>query len=138
MHNKTLCCLLLAGAAAPACAQTTASESLDQAWVAACAGATPGTAFYDRCQEILNAGPGSADRRSAAAIGNNLEIFAAQARLMMRMARARGRAAARAADESADQGTAQFRLADAGPVETAPQTLASGSDWSGSVRARMP
>lgn len=130
MRNTTICCLLLAGAAAPACAQTTASESLDDAWVSACAGATPGTAFYDRCQEILNAGPGSGARRSAAAIGNNLEIFAAQARLMMRMARARTRAAARAAEKSGEDGVAQFRLADADPVDEAPQTLASGSDWS--------
>jgi uncharacterized protein YhjY with autotransporter beta-barrel domain len=130
MRNTTIGCLLLAGIAAPACAQTTASESLDQAWVAACADATPGTAFYDRCQEILNAGPGSGQRRSAAAIGNNLEIFAAQARLMMRMARARGRAAARAADQSADDGAAQFRLADVDPADAAPQTLASGSNWS--------
>src|SRR5690606_7131924 len=35
-------------------------------------------AFFDRCQEILNAGPGSGDRRSEAALGNNLGQLAAQ------------------------------------------------------------
>jgi uncharacterized protein YhjY with autotransporter beta-barrel domain len=129
-YTTTICCLLLAGASTPAAAQTTASEALDSAWVSACAGAVPGTAFYDRCQEILNAGPGSAARRSAAAIGNNLEIFAAQARLMMRMAKARGRAAARAAEKSAEQGSTQFQLADLEPEGDTTQTLASGSDWS--------
>lgn len=56
------------------------SEELDQHWVDACAAAVPGTPFYDRCQEILNAGPGSGSRRSAAAIGNNLETAAAAGR----------------------------------------------------------
>lgn len=129
MRKSTIACLLLAGAAAPASAQT-ASEALDNAWVAACADASPGTAFYDRCQEILNAGPGSGARRSAAAIGNNLEIFAAQARLMMRMAKSRARAAARASEKSADDGTQQFRLAQVDPQDEAPQVLAGGSDWS--------
>jgi uncharacterized protein YhjY with autotransporter beta-barrel domain len=130
MRSKTICCLLLAGAAAPACAQTTASEALDNAWVAVCADAPAGSALDQRCQEILNAGPGSAARRSAPAIGNNLEIFAAQARLMMRMAKARARAAARAADKTADEGSSQFQLADVDPEGDAPQTLASGSNWS--------
>jgi uncharacterized protein YhjY with autotransporter beta-barrel domain len=129
MRKTIIACLLLAGTAAPARAQT-ASEALDDAWVAACAGATPGTAFYDRCQEILNAGPGSGARRSAAALGNNLEIFAAQARLMMRMARARARAAAKTAEHSADEGSQQFRLAEPDPRDDAPQAIAGGDDWS--------
>jgi uncharacterized protein YhjY with autotransporter beta-barrel domain len=129
MRNTFLACLLLAGAASPACAQT-ASEALDGAWVSACAGAVPGTAFFDRCQEILNAGPGSGARRSAAALGNNLEIFAAQARLMMRMAKARARAAARAAKQSTEGEGQQFYLADPDSGGDAPQTLAGGDDWS--------
>ena len=128
MKRITLSCLLLAGTATPACAQT-ASEALDDAWVAACAGATPGTAFYERCQEILNAGPGSGARRSAAAIGNNLEIFASQARLMMRMARARARAAAQGAAQATDEDFASFRFADGAGSNDAPEILASGSRW---------
>lgn len=67
------------GAAAPALAQTPA-EDLDSKWVAICAGATPGTSLGDRCDEILNAGPGSGDRRSEAALGNNLGNAAASSR----------------------------------------------------------
>lgn len=69
--------LLLAGT--PSRAQSPAQE-LDQNWVNVCAGAVPGTPFYDRCQEILNAGPGSANRRSSAATGNNLETVGAAGR----------------------------------------------------------
>jgi len=105
-------CLLLCLASPGAFAQS-ASEALDSAWVSACAEADPGTAFFDRCQEILNAGPGSGARRSAAAIGNNLEVFSAQARMMMRMARQRGRAAARgSAAAHEDAATSSFRFAD--------------------------
>jgi uncharacterized protein with beta-barrel porin domain len=53
-------------------------DALDAAWVAVCAGAQPGSAFFQRCQEILDAGPGSADRRSEAALGNNLGQLPAQ------------------------------------------------------------
>lgn len=67
-------------AALPAAAQTPAEE-LDAAWVAVCAGATPGTSFGDRCDEILNAGPGQGNRRSEAALGNNLGTVGAQGRL---------------------------------------------------------
>lgn len=66
--------------AVPASHAQTPAEALDQGWVSACAGATPGTPFYDRCQEILNAGPGSGARRSEAASGNNLEITGAAGR----------------------------------------------------------
>lgn len=129
MRNSVAVCFFLATFAAPVCAQT-ASEALDSAWVAACAEADPGTAFYDRCQEILNAGPGSGARRSAAALGNNLEIFAAQGRLMMQMAKRRGRAAARASSEAASEQASEFRLADPDPEGDAPELLASGERWS--------
>lgn len=65
--------------AASAHAQTPAEE-LDQNWINVCAGAVPGSPYYERCQEILNAGPGSGSRRSAAATGNNLETVGAQGR----------------------------------------------------------
>lgn len=55
--------------------------SLDVAWVAACGGAVPGSTFFQRCQEILNAGPGSADRQSEAALGNNLNTLSSQGRM---------------------------------------------------------
>lgn len=61
------------------------SGSLDDAWVSVCAQAAPGTAFFDRCQEIINAGPGSGDRRSAAATGNNLGTTGAQGRTANRI-----------------------------------------------------
>ncbi len=127
MRKFVLCWLLLVAFSPLAQAQT-ASQALDSSWVAACAEADPGTAFYVRCQEILNAGPGSGARRSAAALGNNLEIFASQARMMMRMARARGRAAARVAAKQAGQAQ-DFRLADADPDGEATDVLASGSRW---------
>lgn len=66
-------------AASNAEAQAPADE-LDRNWINVCPGAVPGTPFYDRCQEILNAGPGSGGRRSAAASGNNLETVSAQGR----------------------------------------------------------
>lgn len=59
--------------------------SLDDAWLSVCAQAVPGTAFFNRCQEILNAGPGSDDRRSAAATGNNLGTTSAQGRTANRL-----------------------------------------------------
>jgi uncharacterized protein YhjY with autotransporter beta-barrel domain len=59
----------------------TPGGALDAAWIAACASATPGTPFFQRCQEILNAGPGSGDRRSEAALGNNLNTVAGQGRV---------------------------------------------------------
>jgi outer membrane autotransporter protein len=63
--------------ASPARAQAPV-DALDAAWVAVCAGAQPGTAFFQRCQEILDAGPGSGGRRSDAALGNNLGQLPAQ------------------------------------------------------------
>lgn len=116
MLCRSVLFLLITAAWSHSASAQTASQALDASWVAACAEATPGTAFHDRCQEILNAGPGSATRRSAAALGNNLEIFAAQGRLMMAMARARGRAAARAASKDDNGGNnfmSNFNLADA-------------------------
>ncbi|GIX32353.1 MAG: hypothetical protein KatS3mg125_0309 [Lysobacterales bacterium] len=64
-------------AVAPLAAQTP-EQALDQAWVAVCANAPPGTAFAQRCAEILAAGPGSGARRSAAAVGNRLGQLPAQ------------------------------------------------------------
>ncbi len=60
--------------------QNAPAEVLDASWIAVCAGAQPGSTFFDRCQEIINAGPGSGDRRSAAAVGNNLGVVGAQGR----------------------------------------------------------
>ncbi len=112
---------------APTVQAQTASQSLDAAWVSACAGATIGTDFYNRCQEILNAGPGSGGRRSAAAIGNNLETFAVQGRIMMAIARRR--AAARAAEQERDSSNGQFNgwsnLAD----DPQSSNLAEGNHW---------
>lgn len=121
--------LLALGAAllAPPALAQTASQALDSSWVSACAGATPGTAFYDRCQEILNAGPGSGTRRSAAAVGNNLEIFAAQGRLMMAMAKARARAAAKANTKANDGEGDNFAAAADADAQT--QVLAEGARW---------
>jgi len=56
------------------------TQELDQNWINVCPGAVPGTPYYERCQEIINAGPGSGNRRSAAATGNNLETVAAEGR----------------------------------------------------------
>lgn len=67
----------IAGLPAAVSAQTPGA-ALDAAWVAVCAGAQPGSPFFDRCQDILNAGPGSGDRRSEAALGNNLGQLPAQ------------------------------------------------------------
>lgn len=64
--------------------------SLDEAWNTVCAQAVPGTAFFERCQEIINAGPGSGDRRSAAAVGNNLGTTGAQGRTANRIDETRG------------------------------------------------
>ncbi len=61
-------------------AQDAPADALDASWNVVCAGAQPGTIFFDRCQEIINAGPGSGDRRSAAALGNNLGVVGAQGR----------------------------------------------------------
>jgi uncharacterized protein YhjY with autotransporter beta-barrel domain len=70
-------CAWLGVSAAPVSAQTPGA-ALDAAWIAVCAGAQPGTAFFQRCQEILDAGPGSGDRRSEAATGNNFGQMPAQ------------------------------------------------------------
>lgn len=70
-------------------AQQPPPQSLDDAWLTVCAQAQPGTDFFDRCQEILNAGPGSGDRRSAAAVGNNLGTTGAQGRASNRIDEAR-------------------------------------------------
>jgi outer membrane lipase/esterase len=132
MLNRTslcFCAIAIAAMWGPQTNAQTASQALDSSWVAACAEATPGTAFYDRCQEILNAGPGSGARRSAAALGNNLEIFAAQGRMMMAMAKARGRAAARAASKTDDSAGNNFNLADATEPGNS-GVMASGSRWS--------
>ena len=81
----------------------TPAEALDAAWVQVCAQAQPGSNFYARCQDILNAGPGSGDRRSAAAIGNNLGVFAAQIKIA-RSSFARRAAAGSKKRQEADQG----------------------------------
>jgi uncharacterized protein YhjY with autotransporter beta-barrel domain len=78
VQRLIVCAVFLA--VAPLHAQTPGG-ALDAAWVAACANSTPGSAFFQRCQEILNAGPGSADRRSGAALGNNLDTVAGQGRV---------------------------------------------------------
>lgn len=67
--------------AIPTWAQPTPAENLDDSWNRVCAAPTPGSAFAARCDEIFNTGPGSGDRRSAAAIGSNLELNAAQHRV---------------------------------------------------------
>lgn len=130
MKLCVICCALAAalGGAGVVQAQT-ASQALDASWVTACADAIPGTNFHDRCQEILNAGPGSAARKSAAALGNNLEIFAAQGRLMMAMAKARGRAAAKVAARSSKASGNNFTFADATEAGSA-DLVASGGNWS--------
>lgn len=55
-------------------------EELDRSWVNVCAGAEPGSEFAARCAEILNSGPGSGNRRSEAALGNNVGVSAAPGR----------------------------------------------------------
>lgn len=112
---------------APAVQAQTASQSLDAAWVTACAGATSGTNFFDRCQEILNAGPGSGGRRSAAALGNNLETFAVQGRIMMAIARRR--AAAHAIEQDGDDSGYQFNGWLNMDSDPQPADLAEGSNW---------
>lgn len=57
-------------------AQSTPAGALDAAWNQVCPGAAPDSAFFARCQDIINAGPGSGDRRSAAATGNNFGTVA--------------------------------------------------------------
>jgi outer membrane autotransporter protein len=131
MLRKSLLCIAVIAAWHPSASAQTASQALQASWVAACAEATPGTAFYDRCQEILNAGPGSAARQSAAALGNNLEIFAAQGRLMMAMARARGRAAVRSTSRAQTSAAGSFNFdldqaAEAGDSGV----FAEGNRWS--------
>jgi len=74
-----LAALVAAAFAAPAAAQAP-PDVLDDLWVTVCAGAAPGSDFRARCDEILDAGPGGAGRRSGAAIGNNLGVASAQAR----------------------------------------------------------
>ncbi len=130
MKHQVIACVLAAGLAGTSTIRAqTASEALDASWVAACAEAIPGTKFYDRCQEILNAGPGSAARKSAAALGNNLEIFAAQGRLMMAMAKARGRAAAKVVAKASKANGNNFTFADAS-AEGSADLIASGGQWS--------
>lgn len=133
MLKRTTLCLSIAALGAGwshAARAQTASQALDTSWTAACAEATPGTAFFDRCEEILNAGPGSSTRRSAASLGNNLEIFAAQGRMMMAMAKARGRAAARAAGKAADESDNSFNFNYADATDPSDSgVLASGSRW---------
>jgi outer membrane lipase/esterase len=73
--------LIVLATVSTAGAQTTPPEELDNHWADVCAGAEPGSPFADRCGEILNAGPGSGDRRSSAAIGNNVGVSAAGGRL---------------------------------------------------------
>lgn len=128
MQRFVACFAVAALAASPFAQAQTASDALDASWVTACASANPGTKFYDRCQEILNSGPGTAERRSAAALGNNLEIFASQGRLMMAMAKARGRAAARQARMASGDSRQSFNFADPGASQNAEQ-LWQGSRW---------
>lgn len=124
-HRLSLLALACAGFAPLATAQT-ASQALDSSWISACAEAVPGTAFHDRCEEILNAGPGSGDRRLAAALGNNLEIFAVQGRLMLAMAKARARATAKAGARAGTGKPDNFVAAGDEPASV----LAQGSRWS--------
>jgi outer membrane lipase/esterase len=84
--RATLGAALTAWLATPASAQTP-PDVLDDLWVAVCAQAGAGTAFRARCDEILDAGPGGAGRRSSAAIGNNLGVASAQARASAMAAR---------------------------------------------------
>lgn len=135
MSHRTVALLAAGLALAPAAQAQTASDALDAIWVSACAAATPGTDFYLRCQEILNAGPGSGGRRSAAAIGNNLELFAAQGRLLVALAKARARAGKDAADDG-DEAAADWLPLSAEGGE-AGGTLARGGRWAlfGSVAA---
>ena len=72
--------------AAPAAAQAP-PDVLDDLWFTVCAQAGAGTAFRARCDEILDAGPGGAGRRSGAAIGNNLGVASAQGRASTMSAR---------------------------------------------------
>ncbi len=76
-----VCAALLATFTAPAAIAQAPEAALDASWASVCAGATPGSSFFQRCQEIVNAGPGSADRSSAAALGNNLDTVAGQGRV---------------------------------------------------------
>lgn len=80
MHRMTVAALAALALVAGAARAQTPAEELDQNWINVCAGAVPGSPYYERCQEILNAGPGSGSRRSAAATGNNLETVGAQGR----------------------------------------------------------
>jgi uncharacterized protein with beta-barrel porin domain len=73
--------LLLFGCATDRSWAQTPTQELDRNWVNVCPGAIPGTPYYERCQEIINAGPGSGNRKSAAATGNNLESVSAQAHI---------------------------------------------------------
>lgn len=79
-HILAACGISLLLLAPASLAQQTPPGALDDAWVDVCAQAPQGTDFFDRCQEIINAGPGSGDRRSAAAVGNNLGTIGAQGR----------------------------------------------------------
>lgn len=71
---------------AQALAQTPAEE-LDQNWVNICEGAGPESDLASQCELILNAGPGSGNRRSAAATGNNMGVQGAQSRISLTGAR---------------------------------------------------
>lgn len=82
----------LLGALSAAClaggaAAQSPPDVLDDLWVTVCAQAAAGSDFRARCDEILDAGPGGAGRRSNAAIGNNLGVASAQARASTTAAR---------------------------------------------------
>lgn len=79
-HCRTA--ILLAAFLSAAATAQTPPQALDALWTSVCAQAQPGSAFFARCQEILNAGPGSGDRSSAAALGNNLGVVSAQGRMV--------------------------------------------------------
>lgn len=104
MNTKALSIRLITAIAIttafPAWAQTTPAENLDDSWTRVCAAPQPGSSFEARCAEIFDTGPGSGGRRSAAALGSNLELNSAQHRVA---ADQRGSAQSEATNEEQEQ-----------------------------------
>ncbi len=75
---------------APAAAQTPAG-GFNDAFQAACRGATAGSELAARCLQINGGGPGSGARALAAAAGNRLNLVPAQGRIAALGGRARSR-----------------------------------------------